>query len=204
MQKLINAIVLSCLLAVIGCASGEKKKDSGFFTSGSREADQRAEQRIARDAQVASDKKDGNKSDAKPTLYERLGGESGLQAIANDFVDRAIADPRVNWQRQNISHGGVMGIGQRKVKTWDASAENLGSLKSHIAQFLAIATGGPVKYDGKQMRDVHRGLQISNPEFDASIGDLKSTLDKLGVPTPEQKELIAIVESTRQQIVEKR
>ena len=34
-----------------------------------------------------------------------------------------------------------------------------------------------------------------------SVGDLKATLDKLQIPNTEQKELLAIVESTRPQIV---
>ena len=48
------------------------------------------------------------------------------------------------------------------------------------------------------------GLHISNAEFDASVGDLKATLDKLQVPNPEQKELLAIIESTRPQVAEER
>ena len=41
-------------------------------------------------------------------------------------------------------------------------------------------------------------MHISNPEFDAAIGDLKASLDKLQIPNKEQKELLAIVESTRE------
>ena len=44
-------------------------------------------------------------------------------------------------------------------------------------------------------------MRITNPEFDAAVGDLKATLDKLQIPNTEQKELLAIVESTRPQIV---
>jgi hemoglobin len=47
-------------------------------------------------------------------------------------------------------------------------------------------------------------MKITNAEFDAAVGDLKATLDKFQVPTDEQKELLAIVESTRPQVVEER
>jgi hemoglobin len=47
-------------------------------------------------------------------------------------------------------------------------------------------------------------MHISNAEFDAAIGDLKASLDKLRIPNKEQKELLAIVESTRPEIVEVR
>jgi hemoglobin len=73
-----------------------------------------------------------------------------------------------------------------------------------LIQFLALATGGPAHYEGKEMKQAHAGLHISNPEFDASLGDLKASLDKLGIAVKEQKELLAVIESTRPQIVEER
>jgi hemoglobin len=54
------------------------------------------------------------------------------------------------------------------------------------------------------MKTVHDGMHVANPEFDAAVGDLKASLDKLQVPDTEQKELLAIVESTRAQIVTER
>ncbi len=47
-------------------------------------------------------------------------------------------------------------------------------------------------------------MHITNSEFDAAIGDLKASLDKMRIPNREQKELLAIVESTRPQIVTER
>ena len=59
-------------------------------------------------------------------------------------------------------------------------------------------------YEGKEMKATHSGMGISNAEFDAAVGDLKASLDKLQIPNKEQKELLAIVESTRPQIVAER
>ena len=50
----------------------------------------------------------------------------------------------------------------------------------------------------------HAGMQITNAEFEASVGDLKATLDAHKVQTQEQKELLAIVETTRPQMVSDR
>jgi hemoglobin len=71
-------------------------------------------------------------------------------------------------------------------------------------QFLALATGGPARYDGKEMKAAHADMHIMNPEFDAALGDLKASLDKLKVPNKEQKELLSVVESTRPLIVTER
>ena len=56
-------------------------------------------------------------------------------------------------------------------------------LKKHLVQFIVLATGGPVHYDGKEIKSVHAGMKISNPEFDAVLGDLKASLDRLQIPT---------------------
>jgi hemoglobin len=77
-------------------------------------------------------------------------------------------------------------------------------LKKHLAQFLVLASGGPARYEGKQMVNAHAGMRITNAEFDAVVGDFKATLDHLKTPDAEQKELLAIVESTGPQIVTER
>lgn len=188
------------LVLVLGCGSNEKK-DRDFFTSGDREADQRAEQRIAKVQQMRGEE-DAATKDVKPTLFERLGGEQGINAIVDDFVNRALADPRVNWQRQGLKRGGFWR--RNRSLEWDASQANVQRVKKHIAQFFALSTGGPTTYEGRDMRQVHEGLRITNAQFDAAVGDLKATLDKLAVATDDQKELLAIVETTRTQVVSER
>jgi hypothetical protein len=81
----------------------------------------------------------------------------------------------------------------------------LDAVHSHnmpLVQFIAVATGGPSKYEGAEMKNVHAGLHITNAEFDAAVGDLKASLDKFQIPNAEQRELLAIIESTRPQVVE--
>jgi len=198
-----SAFALSLVL-LAGCASGDKpaNKDDSFSTSGSREADQRAEQRISKDQQLRGEG-ENDKSKVKQTLYVRLGSEAGVERIVADFVDRVIADPRTNWERKGVKRGGVLGVGGSSAE-WKPTPENLESLRKHLAQFIAVATGGPTEYEGKGMDAVHHGMKITNAEFDAAIGALKASLDTLKVPVDEQKELLAVFESTRPQIAEKR
>jgi hemoglobin len=209
-----TALLLAALAPAglsIACASGEEERSDEFFTSGSREADQRAEQRMARTEQLrggeegagGGDKQDDAAANAKKTLYERLGGERGMSAIVDDWIPRALADPRVNWERKGVESGGVLGIGERSVE-WQATPDNVARLKKHMAQFLAVATGGPPTYEGADLKQSHANMRISNAQFDAAVGDLKATLDKLGVPADEQKELLSIIESTRPQIAAER
>jgi hemoglobin len=199
-----------CAIAVLmgaavmsGCGSQGNTPDKDYHTSGSREADQRAEQRVAHDQQIRGKGtgKDDDEKDVKKPLYERLGGEKGVAAIVDDFVNRMLNDPRVNFTRKGVSKGSIL---NRESAQWDASPANVEQLKKHIAQLIALSTGGPSHYDGREMKAAHAGLKITNAEMDAAIGDLKATLDKLAVATEEQKELMAIVETTRPQVVEER
>jgi hemoglobin len=222
-MKIVKTAALRCaalaLFAVIaGCGPAAKEKSHDFFTSGSHEADQRAEQRMAKSEQLrGSGEGSGEKASAKVTaegakvpkaddlksLYDRLGGEKSIAQIMDDFVNRAMADPRVNWERKGITVGGFTTQRNKSVQ-WNASPLNVAQLKKHLVQFLSLSTGGPTFYDGPEMKNAHTNLHITNAEFDAAIGDLKASLDKLQVPNKEQKEVLAIFESTRPQVVEER
>jgi hemoglobin len=63
------------------------------------------------------------------------------------------------------------------------------------------ATGGPQKYTGRSMYELHKDMKITGPEWDAFMDDFQQTLDKFSVPAQEQAELKAIVDSTRADIV---
>jgi hemoglobin len=228
----IICLLSAFLIVEVGCgtAKSAKQKDD-FFTSGSREADQRAGQRMARDEQligtgegtgekgakqavVSKPVADGKLTrgtnraaqvEGKLALFDRLGGEQGIGKIMDDFLPRVLQDPRVNWQRKSVKAGALSFLrkGGESV-AWSATDENVVNLKKHLVQFIVLATGGPVQYDGKEMKSAHAGMRIANPEFDAVLGDLKASLDRLQIPNKEQKELLSIMESTRPQIVTQR
>src|SRR6185312_7672019 len=221
---------LAVVLATVSGCGGKaaQKKNENFFTSGSREADQRADQRMAKAEQLAgtgegSGEKDVKKAqvtesntnnmingtnkpaqaEGKLSLYDRLGRETGISNIVADFTPRALQDPRVNWDRKGVKQGGFS-IHAGKPVTWEATPQNIQMLQTHIVQFLVLATGGPAHYEGKEIKSSHADMHISNPEFDAVMGDLKASLDRLRIPNTEQKELLSIVESTRPLIVTER
>lgn len=183
------AMLAALLLMAAGCASHRDTEAAG---SGDPEADQRANQRVG----GVGDS--GNKAQER-TLYDRIGGASTISALVDDMVARSIADPRVNFERQNITQG-ILG---QKRPAWQPSAENVQALKQHMTEFLTLAAGGPAQYTGRDMRDVHKGMKITNSEFDAMVGDVKASMDRLGIATREKRDLLAIIETTRKQIVEK-
>jgi hemoglobin len=70
-----------------------------------------------------------------------------------------------------------------------------------VTEMVCWAAGGPQKYTGRSMYESHKEMKITAGEWEAFVDDLRQTLDKFGVPAPEQAELKAIVESTRADIV---
>jgi hemoglobin len=70
-----------------------------------------------------------------------------------------------------------------------------------VTEMLAEAAGGPQRYSGRSMEESHRELLITPDEWRAFMDDLNRSLDKFNIPQPERSEVIAIVESTRNDIV---
>ena len=123
---------------------------------------------------------------AQPSLYERLGAVYAIAAVIDDFIDRIMDDPRLNANpRVDEAHHRVSKAG----------------FKYLVTEQVCWASGGPQKYTGRNMRDSHIHLQITAGEWSAFLDDLQQTLDKFGVPRPEQQEIFAIVNSTRGDIV---
>lgn len=51
------------------------------------------------------------------------------------------------------------------------------------------------------MKETHAQMYITEREWQAMLGDFRRTLENYQVPEQEQKQLIAIVESTKKDIV---
>jgi hemoglobin len=124
----------------------------------------------------------------KKALWDRLGGEAAVRAVVKDFVLAAAPDPKVNFFRD----------GTKKLD--DAGVARLQQL---LVEMISSATGGPLKYTGRSMKDSHKGMKITEAEFGALAGHLVATLKKYNVPKAEMDELVTIVASTKGDIVEK-
>jgi hemoglobin len=121
-----------------------------------------------------------------PSLYDRLGGVYSIATVVDDLIDRVMSDPRLNANPLvDEAHHRVPPAG----------------FKYLVTEMVCWASGGPQKYTGKSMADSHTHLKITSKEWEAFLDDLQQTLDKFAVPTAEQAELKAIVNSTRSDIV---
>src|SRR5882724_2576476 len=122
---------------------------------------------------------------SRPSLYDRLGGGYNIAPVVDNLIDRVMVDPRLNANpRVAEAHHRVSAAG----------------FKYFVTEMLCQAAGGPQRYSGRTMGDSHRHLMITDEEWQAFMDDVQQTLDKFGVPQPEQDEMKTIVESTREAI----
>jgi hemoglobin len=124
--------------------------------------------------------------EVEKSLYERLGGVYSIATVVDDFIERLLvndilnANPAIKEARDRVPKAG---------------------LKYRLTEQVCQVTGGPEKYNGRNMKDSHKHLNITEGQWDAMVADFKKTLDKFEVPEKEQNELLTIIGSTKGDIV---
>ena len=119
------------------------------------------------------------------SLFERLGGSTGIAAIVDSLVAAHLENPLIR---------------ARFLPYLDAPGR-IDVIKGHVCTFLEAGSGGPRRYTGVGMRMAHRGMNISEAEFIAALDDLLAVLKKHGVEPGAQKDVLAIAYSLKDEIV---
>ena len=123
---------------------------------------------------------------ASPSLYERLGGLYGIAGAVDVLADRLYDNVSANR---------------------NPHVEAFHLMKGHAGfKFLVTAwsieqTGGPACYPGRDMRESHAHLYVSDVEFSIVATEIAATLFHVGVPQQEHGEFMAIIESFRSMVV---
>ena len=121
----------------------------------------------------------------KESLYHRLGGYDAIAAVTDDFIGRLATDEE---------------LGKFFVGLSDDSKRHVRQL---VVDQLCAATGGPCVYLGRTMKESHRGLGITDKEWDIAVKHLIESLDKFKVGKPEKEELLGALSKLKSDIVEK-
>lgn len=122
---------------------------------------------------------------AGSTLYARLGGYDAIAAVCDDLLPRLMSDSELG-------------------RFWaNRGADGIRREKQLLIDFLCASAGGPLYYTGRDMAASHKGMKISAGDWDRFLGHVRATLDKFQVPDRERRDVLAFVESTRADIVER-
>ena len=120
-----------------------------------------------------------------PSLYKRLGGYDALAAVTDDFIIALATDKTL----------GRFFVG--------ASDNSKARIRQLVLDQLCAATGGPCVYIGRDMKTAHKGLGITEEDWNISVKHLMSTLNKFKVKDKEQKEVVVALSTLKADIVEK-
>ncbi len=118
---------------------------------------------------------------AQASLYDRLGKTEAITAVVDEFVANVAGDARIN---------------KFFAKT------DIPRLKKLLVEQICQATGGPCQYSGRSMKETHKGMGVSDADFNALVEDLVKALDKFKVPDKEKNELLGILGPLKSDIVE--
>lgn len=116
------------------------------------------------------------------TLYDRLGGQSAIESVVDQFMANLATDTRINGY---------------------FASTDMSRLKRLLVEQLCEATGGPCKYTGRDMKSSHAGLGIDKEDFNALIENLEGALNEFNVSKADQKELLKVLQSMAPDIIEK-
>lgn len=134
---------------------------------------------------VAASIEAGAQGNTSNTLYKRIGGYDAIAAVTDDFVGRLVNDPLIAHFFKGHSQNSLVKIRQL------------------VIEQICQATGGPCVYTGRDTKTTHKGLGITEEQWNTSVRHFTATLDKFNVPTKEKGELLGIVGSLKVDIVEK-
>jgi hemoglobin len=117
---------------------------------------------------------------ATPTLYQRLGGEKVVRQIAYETIQRSSTDPRTARSFKDV-----------KVQR----------VKEKLYEQICELSGGPCKYSGDGMKEVHKGLKNTEGEFYLLVQFLRDAIDAAGVHEREKNELLRLLAPMKRDIV---
>jgi hemoglobin len=113
-------------------------------------------------------------------VYQAIGGRAAVAAAVEGLYGRILADPV-------LSRFFPRGVAAKH--------------RAYVVTVLGEAIGGPERYRGPDLAKAHRGLGITDADFDRTAGHLAATLDSLGVPGHLADYIVGIVAGLRPAVV---
>ncbi|MGH1440379.1 MAG: group I truncated hemoglobin [Cellvibrionaceae bacterium] len=114
------------------------------------------------------------------SIYEKIGGEPAVDAAVDIFYKKVLADDRINEFFDSVDMAGQI----QKQKS-----------------FLTMVFGGPNSYTGKDMREAHKHMNLTEEHFGAVAENLIGTLQELEVPQEIIDEIVGIALSVKDDVL---
>lgn len=119
------------------------------------------------------------------TLFKRLGGSTGINALVTDIVALHMENPVI----------------RARFRPYLDTPDKLEATKKHLCAFLEAGSGGAAQYSGRSMVEAHRGMNISEAEYMAATDDILTALRKHHIDDQTQNDVLAITYSLKGEIM---
>lgn len=116
------------------------------------------------------------------SVFEKLGGAAAVDAAVDIFYRKVLADERVSHFFDTI----------------DMEAQH-----AKQKSFMTMAFGGPNNYTGKDMREAHKHMHLTEEHFGAVAEALIATLQELNVPQEDIDSVVSLVLTTKDDVLNK-
>lgn len=117
------------------------------------------------------------------SLYDRLGGKAAVSSVVDSLVAVVTSDARIN----------------KKFAKADVAR-----LKQKLFEQICATANGGCQYTGRPMVEAHRGMGVTNAQFDAFLEDLSLALKENNVERSASDALVDDLRPARQDIVERK
>ncbi len=117
---------------------------------------------------------------AERSLYQRLGGEQGVDALVYVLLVNIADDERVVHRFRAV---------------------DIEKFRRGFALYICSVTGGGCVYENDSMREIHAGHHYTDTEFNAIVGNLIKAMDAQGIDTRTQNALLAKLAPTYKDVV---
>ncbi|WP_435075222.1 group I truncated hemoglobin [Halorubrum sp. HHNYT27] len=114
------------------------------------------------------------------SIYESIGGREAVEAVVSDFYDRVFDDSVLEPYFEDVDRE---------------------ALYAHQVQFISAVAGGPVSYEGSDMRAAHEGMGVTEEAFGRVATYLREALRENGVGEESVETILAEVGALEPDVV---
>lgn len=114
------------------------------------------------------------------SLYAEIGGRDAVESVVDEFYDRVLDDPLLEPYFEGT---------------------DMDALFAHQVQFVSAVAGGPVEYDGADMRTAHEGMGITEEAFARVADHLDAALRANGVDDASAEAILGEVAALEDDVV---
>lgn len=117
-----------------------------------------------------------------PSLYEQIGGQAAVEQITDNFIAEIEFNATIFPYFKD---------------------SDIDRFRSKFIEHLCVNTGGPCQYSGDSMLDVHKGMHISERDFNLTVDLLINAMSKAHISHRLQNRILARLAPMRKDMLYK-